>query len=194
MFTLTHDKVARLTRGMSIGPFDCDDADLNGFLRDDANDYLVHLLAVTYLVFDAGRLIAFFSLSNDKLAYAPEEDGSKTTWNQLQRDIPNEKRRKSHPAVKIGRLGVCSELQGRGIGSQILDYLKILFLTGNRTGCRFITVDANNNPRATKFYQENDFRFLSSGDAREDTRQMFFDLKNFADLMAIDPLAPVGAS
>ena len=61
--------------------------------------------------------------------------------------------------------------------------LQILFLTENRTGCRFITVDAYNNERTIAFYEQNEFRFLSSSDATEDTRQMYFDLKPFADLM-----------
>jgi hypothetical protein len=38
----------------------------------------------------------------------------------------------------------------RGLRRRILDWLKILFLTANRTGCRFITVDAYNNPLTKK--------------------------------------------
>jgi hypothetical protein len=75
-------------------------------------------------------------------------------------------------------------MQRSGLGRQILDWLKILFLTANRTGCRFITVDAYNNPRTIDFYERNDFRFLTSADEKDDTRQMYFDLKPFADLMA----------
>ena len=133
---------------------------------------------------DEKRVAAFFSLSNDKLTCAPDEDGTKMTWNRLQRDIPNRKRRRSYPAVKIGRLGVCADMQRVGLGRQILDWLKILFLTSNRTGCRFITVDAYNDLRTLGFYERNDFRFLTSADAKDDTRQMYFDLKPFADLMA----------
>ena len=74
-------------------------------------------------------------------------------------------------------------MQGSGLGQEILDWLKILFLTENRTGCRFITVDAYNNERTIAFYEQNEFRFLTSSDEDEDTRQMYFDLKPFADLM-----------
>ena len=183
MFTLTPDKLVRFTPDVAVGTFDCGDPDLNDFLRDDARTYLAELLAVTYLVMDRSRIAGFFSLANDKLTCAPDEDGSRASWNRLQRSIPNRKRRKSYPAVKVGRLGVCSEMQRSGVGRQILDWLKIHFLTGNRTGCRFITVDAYNNPDTTAFYERNDFRFLTPDDIKADTRQMVFDLKPFADLM-----------
>jgi len=183
MLTLTPDKLVRLSPDLKIGDFDCGDADLNEFLRDDATTYLTELLSVTYLVMDKKRIAGFFSLSNDKLTCAPDEDGTKATWNRLQRAIPNKKRRKSYPAVKVGRLGVCADMQRSGLGRQILDWLKILFLTANRTGCRFITVDAYNNPRTIGFYERNDFRFLTPADEKADTRQMYFDLKPFADLM-----------
>lgn len=183
MFTLTPDKLVRLTPDITTGDFDCGDTDLNEFLRDDAKTYLAELLSVTYLVMDGKQIAGFFSLSNDKLTCAPGEDGSKASWNKLQRSIPNQKRRKSYPAVKVGRLGVSSDMQHGGVGRQILDWLKIHFLTGNRTGCRFITVDAYNTPRTIGFYERNDFRFLTPADEKADTRQMYFDLKPFADLM-----------
>jgi hypothetical protein len=107
--------------------------DLNEFLTVDAQQYLAQLLTVTYLVMDCDRLAAFFSLSNDKLTCAPDDTGAKKVWNRIQRRIPNIKRRRSYPAVKIGRLGVCGTMQGGGVGQQILDWLKILFLTANRT-------------------------------------------------------------
>ncbi len=183
MSRLACDKLVCLAVDSDIPSFDCGDTDLNEFLWDDAKTYLAQLLAVTYLVMDSDQLTAFFSLSNDKLTCAPDDDGSKRFWNRIQRKIPNEKRRKSYPAVKIGRLGVCADMQGSGLGQEILDWLKILFLTENRTGCRFITVDAYNNARTIAFYEQNEFRFLTSSDAEEDTRQMYFDLKPFADLM-----------
>lgn len=46
------------------------------------------------------------------------------------------------PAVKIGRLGVKKEYQSSGFGTSILNMTKEMFITNNRTGCRFITVEA----------------------------------------------------
>ena len=85
------------------------------------------------------------------------------------------------PAVKIGRLATASLLQGDGIGTKILDIVKMWFTKGNKTGCRFIIVDANNNPRTLSFYKKNGFLFLDEhSTSKEDkTRLMFFDLQTF---------------
>ena len=96
MFELTPDKLLRLVSDTDIPPFDCGDADLNDFLATDAKHYLTELLAVTYLVMEAGKVAAFFSLSNDKLTCAPEDTTARNIWNRLQRKIPNIKRRRSY--------------------------------------------------------------------------------------------------
>lgn len=183
MSPLTQDRVYCLQSDLTLPPFDCGDDDLNEFLLEDAKRYQAELLAVTYLVMEEDDVAAFFSLSNDKLTCAPDSL-AKRIWNRLQRKIPNSKRRRNYPAVKIGRLGVCNGMQRKGLGQEILDWLKILFLTENRTGCRFITVDAYNNTQTIAFYERNDFNFLTDADKNEDTRQMYFDLKPFAKLMA----------
>ena len=182
-FNLTHDKLRRLTPTAVVPPFDCGDTDLNDFLRNDAPLYTGELLTVTYLVVDGADIAAFFSLSNDTLTYDPNPDsGGRGIWNRITRNIPNPKRRKSYPAVKLGRLGVSSKHQSMGLGSVILDLLKVSFVSDNKTGCRFITVDAYNNPRTLGFYQRNEFDFLIASDEKEETRQMYFDLKPFYKL------------
>jgi len=55
--------------------------------------------------------------------------------------------------------------------------VKDMFLIDNRTGCRLVTVDAYNNPRALNFYQSNGFDFFTEKDKEQSTRSMFFDLK-----------------
>lgn len=96
------------------------------------------------------------------------------------------------PAVLIGRLGVSSEFRGKGlnIGSQILDFVKDWFRSeDNKTGCRFIVVDAYNNEQTLHFYEKNGFKPLYKTEEEEreflrlkndeplETRFMFFDLK-----------------
>ncbi len=96
------------------------------------------------------------------------------------------------PAVLIGRLGVSSAYQGKGmrIGSQIIDYVKDWFRSSeNKTGCRFIVVDAYNNEKTLHFYERNGFKKLYKTEEEERaflnlnadeplaTRFMFFDLK-----------------
>lgn len=161
-----------------ILPFDCNDADLNNFLFEDAKNYLSDLMAVTYLFVDrqAKKTVAYFSLLNDKVSYDPEE---RSLWNRINRRISNNKRRKTYPSVKIGRLAVSKDYDNKGVGRAILDFIKHAFTNGNRTGCRFITVDAY--AKATGFYIKNSFDFFTKKDCKDETRLMFFDLKPFKE-------------
>ena len=92
-----------LNETTEILPFCCKDDELNNFLFDDAKKYLADLIAVTYLLVDrqAQKTVAYFSLLNDKVSYDPEE---RSLWNRINRKISNNKRRKTYPSVKIGRL------------------------------------------------------------------------------------------
>lgn len=83
----------------------------------------------------------------------------------------------------IGRLATNSDFQSQGIGTRILDLIKFWFTEGNKTGCRFIIVDAANNERTLEFYRRNGFQFLDiRPEAAEDrTRLMFFDLLTFRE-------------
>jgi GNAT superfamily N-acetyltransferase len=80
------------------------------------------------------------------------------------------------PAVKIARLAVRKEVQGKNIGTHMINLLKTLFVTENRTGCRIMTVDAYNKPRVLHFYERNEFQFLTEKDKHKNSRAMWFDL------------------
>lgn len=173
--------IVRLSRSHQLLPFDCGNQDINDFLNDDAFDYQDGLLAVTYLAVDKSHnsIISYFCLLNDKLAYLPGED--KKAWNRLNRRVNNHKRMKSYPAVKIGRLGTQTSHRGHGVARDIIDYIKLLFVSNNRTGCRFITVDAHHD--AVGFYEKCGFSFFTDTDVDDETRLMYFDLKPFKDMM-----------
>jgi GNAT superfamily N-acetyltransferase len=85
------------------------------------------------------------------------------------------------PAAKIGRIGVCAERKGGGVGTKILDYLKYSFTHNNKTGCRFLLVDAYSSDVVLRFYQKNGFRFLTDQDSQAKTRIMYFDLAQFRE-------------
>lgn len=70
-----------------------------------------------------------------------------------------------------------------------MDFIKYWFIEEeNKTGCRFIVVDAYNNELAIKYYERNGFTFLFDNEAEEKeyfgittenqlrTRLMYFDL------------------
>jgi GNAT superfamily N-acetyltransferase len=165
--------LARLTQDFKIKPFECADKDLNDFLLNDAKNYLKAMLAVTYIIQNDDETVAYFSLSNDNLSKNDEEG---QVWNRINRSIPNEKRRHTYPAVKIGRLAVSKKHQGKGFGAHIIFMVREMYIHElQRAGCRFLTVDAYRD--ALPFYEKNKFKFLTKQDDNDATRTMYFDLK-----------------
>lgn len=173
---LSSFSLIRLSDNHEIKSFDCADNDLNDFFINTSKNYQKELLAVTYVLESPDETVAFFSLLNDKISI---KDTSNNLWNRLRRKLPNSKRSPSYPAVKIGRLGVNCNFKNKGIGSGILDYLKVLFITNNRTGCKFITVDAYR--QSLNFYEKNGFDYLTESDKDADTRLMYYDLALIRD-------------
>lgn len=70
-----------------------------------------------------------------------------------------------------------------------MEFIKLWFLTKNRTGCRFLIVDAYNDEQTINYYKKNGFEFLIDDPNKEAkymdigqgslplrTRHMFFDL------------------
>lgn len=68
-----------------------------------------------------------------------------------------------------------------------MDYLKIWFTQGNKTGCRFLLVDAYNQKKTLDFYAKNGFKFLVSKDEKDKTRIMYFDLIQFTNRAPGEP-------
>ena len=171
-------KVVRLTQDYLFKSFDCGNQDLNDFLLTDAKPYLKKLLSVTYILETEEDIVAYFSVSNDKIS-VPDSD--KATWRKIKALFPHSKHRSDYPAVKIGRLAVNSKYHNNGIGSDILNFVKEFFISGNRTGCSFVTVDALRE--AIPFYLKNDFKYLdkTTADAETDTCLMYYDLTKLVD-------------
>lgn len=178
----------RLEADTDLSNFSCSHSDLDDFLHNDARNYSDQLLGVTYIFQkkDSNEIVGFYTVSNASLNLRELSRGKKK---KVDKPIPFEKRRRSYPSVLLGRLGVSDAYQGNGIGMQILDYIKINFRYQNKTGCRFIIVDAYNEDAVIKFYQKNDFTFLQpeedemeqlkaerGDDAELKTRHMIFDL------------------
>ena len=171
--------IVRLEESEIVKAFDCGDSDLNDFILNESPLYCKEKLAITYVLEDETDLehqhvAAFFSLSNDRISIADFD--TKTKYNRFSRRFNNQKRLKSYPAVKIGRLGVSSEMRGMSIGSFLLDFIKRYFTVDNKTGCRFITVDAY--AAAIPFYLRNGFVPLNDEDMNDPTRLLYFDLND----------------
>lgn len=108
---------------------------------------------------------------------------------KVSKEIPRPKQLRSYPAVLIGRLGVSKKFRSKGVGKELMNFIKVWFADSeNKTGCRFIVVDSYNEDTPLKYYERNGFQFLFSTDEQEreymgygqgqtlNTRLMFFDL------------------
>ena len=173
-------EVRKLSADEQVKSFNCGDADLNDFILNEAAPYRKAMLAVTYVFEDkvTKQAAAFFSLANDKVSLSDFEN--KTEFNRFRKNrFVNEKRLRSYPAVKLCRFGVDESLKGQSIGTILLRFIKSYFVLDNKTGCRFITVDAYAN--AIPFYVRNGFVPLNDDDKDEPTRLLYFDLNEVMD-------------
>ena len=176
--------------GLSV--FSCGDKDLDDFFHSDAAEYEHALFGKTYAFVHkkSGDISSMFTISNGSVQ-------ARQMRRSLRDKVPYPKRLiHNYPSVLIGRLAVSKNFQGNGIGSEILDFLKIWFSDShNKTGCRFLAVDAYNAPSVLKFYGDNEFSFIfkSEKEERESlqlhenqplrTRMMCCDLFHYAEAL-----------
>lgn len=185
-----------ITEEMDIRKFSCGDADLNDFFHNEAVLYTRQLLGKTYAFVTKEapyRIVAMVTLANDSIKATLITSSSR---NKIQRRIPNSKRTRSYPAVLIGRLGVSVDFQrtGASVGTQVLEYIASWFVhPTNKTGCRFMVVDAYNTEKVRRFYEKNGFKYLYRTENLEkeanhipqeevlESRMMYLDLLGYAE-------------
>ena len=183
-----------LSEELASLPFSCGnterDQDLDDFFHNHAMLYAEERLGKTYCFVsneaEYTEIVAFFTVSNDsvKTSFIP-----KGARNRVQRKIPGQKHHRTYPAVLLGRLGVNRKYQGTGffIGQQVLNYVKSWFIEeDNKTGCRFLVVDAYNNERVLKFYERNKFKYLYSTEEEEMNELHVYDEEMYTRLMFLD--------
>jgi len=172
-----------------IANFSCGDSDLDDFFLNHAVKYEQQLLGKSYLYHldeDISVIVCAFTLSNSSIEARTLPNNRRK---KLTEKIPHEKTLSSYPATLIGRLGVNKDFSGKGIGSELIEYIKQwMLLPSNLAACRYLTVDAYNNESALKFYETNGFKPVFSSDKQEKmhigfppekelrTRLMYFDL------------------
>lgn len=158
-----------------LDSFNCEDNEINEFLLKDAKNFQDKKITNTYLFKKHNQIVAFFSISNDCLNDLGYEN---SIWNKLHRTIklPNNKRIRQYPAVKIARLGIDKNYKGNGLSHQLLDFIKGWTFIEHKPACRLLILDAYNKSIQPATYQKNDFNFLFDSDKREKHRFMYFDL------------------
>ena len=173
-------QIRRLKKDEVIPTFNCGDEDLNDFILNESQLYRKARLAVSYVIerIDNRKIVGFFSLANDRVSISDFEN--KTEFNKFRKKrFVNDKRIKSYPAVKICRLAIDISAKGMSLGTFILDFIKTYFVVDNKTGCRFITVDAYID--AIPFYEKNKFLPLSQETETDHTKLLFFDLEEIEE-------------
>ena len=173
-------QIRKLSKDETIVSFNCGDEDLNDFILNVSLHYRQARLAVSYVIEKRStkQVVGFFSLANDKVSVSDFEN--KTDFNRFRKKrFINEKRLKSYPAAKICRLGIDISAKGQSLGTFILDFIKSYFVIDNKTGCRFLTVDAYTD--AIPFYLKNRFLPLSEEEDNEHTKLLFFDLEEIEE-------------
>lgn len=176
-----------------IEGFTCGDRDLDDFFTNDCFAYSKELLGKTYcfrMDTNPRVVVCAFTLANAGVRVSDLPNARKK---KIEADIPHIKALKDYPAVLVARLGVSKDYRSLNIGSDALSYIKLWFLEPyNKTGCRFMIVDAYNNAETISFYEKNGFKTVFSSEQQEkdyrhlvpevslNTRLMYYDLMETA--------------
>jgi len=183
-----------LSEEQLISDFDCGNADLNEFFNCDAILYRQQMLSETcfYRHKSSGKIVCAFSFSASGIKTADLPNSRRKKIKEL---VPREKSLKAYPGILIGRLGVATEFNGQGAGSQLIELIKNFCLTQFPTFVRFLLVDAYNDSAVIGFYQKNKFMPVFSTEEQEKetyrqspsdllrTRYMFYDMIQWRDKM-----------
>lgn len=159
------------------------------FFQKDAPFYSKQLLGKSYcfrMDEDSRIIVCAFTVSNDSIRVDVLPNSREK---KVQKTIPYTKQMRRYPGVLIGRLGINKDFKHQGIGSDLMTFVKSWFIDeGNKTGCRFLIVDAYNEALPLSYYQKNGFKYLFSTEMQEaeytgfeagthlNTRLMYFDL------------------
>ena len=165
--------------------FSCGCEELDHFFHEEIYLCTKHHYISAYCAKDirTNEIVAIVTLSNDSVVIHNVED--KDDFVEMSKSridneyIPTFEKQTSFPAINIGHLGVRTNIQSKGVGEQILDFVLYTFSNYNISGCQFITVDSLNNKRTNKFYVRNGFANQTNSDSYNSTRRMYLPIQLF---------------
>ena len=174
-------------------PFSCGNKDLDEFFCSDYLDYAEQLMGKTYAFLEIENpreIVCAFTVSNASIFTNHLPNARRK---RVGKDVPRQKRDMIYPAVLIGRLGVNRKFMRKHVGTKLMQSIKSWFVDeDNKTGCRYLVVDAYNEEIPIRYYRNNGFDFMFSTEEQEkqyrnitgnsplNTRLMFFDLMQIA--------------
>lgn len=157
--------------------FDCGFKDLNDFLKDDALKQQKESVNVTYLWVSKQNtdLIGYITLCTDSIHLFGEK---KEEMKQIGISY------KALPALKICRMAINGKYLHRKIGTKMIAFCISLVLKINKmAGCRFLTLEAKNNPdtpeeqRPIHFYKKLGFTVIKERKQNAAYIPLYKDLK-----------------
>lgn len=143
------------------------DRTIDKFFHEEFSDYEYQMLGKSYcfVTCDEKKIVGAFTLANSSVRV---DNMPKSKRNKLNRKIPFSKQRSQYPAVLVAQLAVFDGFEGQNIGREMLNFIKSWFLDPlNKTGCRYVIVDAVNHEKVLQFYLDNGFDFIFSSDEEE---------------------------
>lgn len=138
----------RLDKSIDCSKFDCGEIALNDYLSMRALTEMSQRLSVVIVALDRHGFIAgFYSISPDQIAkdFLSKQDGRGVPYDMV-------------PGVRIGRLAVSKNYQGKGVGAMLLRHaLQKCLRMSEEFGGRVVVVDAKNE-KAAAFYSHYGFK------------------------------------
>ena len=172
-----------------VKSFSCGNRDLDEFFQRDFIDYAESLFGKSYCFVNGEKseeVICAFTVSNASIFTNRLPNARKK---KISKEIPHQKRDLIYPAVLIGRLGINLKYQHCRVGTELMDFIKAWFLEPhNKTGCRYLIVDAYYEDVPISLYKKNGFEYIFHSEEQEreyrhisnlaslNTRLMYFDL------------------
>jgi ribosomal protein S18 acetylase RimI-like enzyme len=148
-------QVEYLKESHNLSLFHCKNDDLNDFLKNDAKKSQDDLISRTYLCLRQNSIIGYLTIVTDTIEVKLIERDDAVDGYPYPR----------YPAIKIARLAVDEEFEGRGIGRFLLFWATgKVYQLSNEVGCRYITLDSKRE--ALGFYQKFGFKLIGKYAAR----------------------------
>lgn len=178
-----------MNKNHDLSDFDCGDEDLNNFLKNDALKQQNSKLNVTKLVMCEEKVIGYVSLLTDTIIFRNIRDENVSS--EIKEKLQIQRKNRTLPAVKIGRLAIDKKYSGKNLGTHIIRniILNLKNISKKEVGFRFIVVEGY--AKAIYFYViKNGFVNLEKDDEkinnidfiakRDPTKKfyLYFDLEN----------------
>ncbi len=147
--------------------FSCGNDNLDTYLKQFASQNHKKNIGKSFVALHEGRVIGYYTLSMAHIEFSDIPEGHN-------RGIP----KYPVPVVRIGRLAVDTQLQGKKIGSALLIDALIKILEATKTVAAFAVVVDAKNENAKKFYSS--FGFIEY----KDDMSLFLPMKTIKKFLS----------